>query len=122
MFGLGSIPAVKQALERAGWDIGLCRDHNRGCSREFLVRFLLPAFHPLQPRRALSTMPGAFRSMFASDWGDHFAFVPIRNEKRRFLMDTPQKVAVITGSSRGIGAALVKAYRGRNCGRKRAFG
>ena len=29
-------------------------------------------------------------------------------------MDTPQKVAVITGASRGIGASLVKAYRDRN--------
>jgi NAD(P)-dependent dehydrogenase (short-subunit alcohol dehydrogenase family) len=29
-------------------------------------------------------------------------------------MDTSRKVAVITGASRGIGAALVKAYRGRN--------
>jgi NAD(P)-dependent dehydrogenase (short-subunit alcohol dehydrogenase family) len=28
-------------------------------------------------------------------------------------MSTEQKVAVITGSSRGIGAALVKAYRER---------
>ncbi|MBY8882807.1 SDR family NAD(P)-dependent oxidoreductase [Actinacidiphila acidipaludis] len=27
-------------------------------------------------------------------------------------MDTPQKVAVVTGASRGIGAALVPAYRG----------
>ena len=29
-------------------------------------------------------------------------------------MGTEQKVAVITGASRGIGAALVKAYRDRN--------
>lgn len=29
-------------------------------------------------------------------------------------MDTEQKVAVITGASQGIGAALVKAYRDRN--------
>ncbi len=29
-------------------------------------------------------------------------------------METPHKVAVITGASRGIGAALVKAYRDRN--------
>jgi NAD(P)-dependent dehydrogenase (short-subunit alcohol dehydrogenase family) len=29
-------------------------------------------------------------------------------------MDAPLKVAVITGASRGIGAALVKAYRDRN--------
>jgi len=29
-------------------------------------------------------------------------------------MNASQKVAVITGASRGIGAALVKAYRGRN--------
>ena len=29
-------------------------------------------------------------------------------------MATEQKVAVITGASQGIGAALVKAYRDRN--------
>ena len=29
-------------------------------------------------------------------------------------MGTEQKVAVITGASQGIGAALVKAYRDRN--------
>jgi NADP-dependent 3-hydroxy acid dehydrogenase YdfG len=29
-------------------------------------------------------------------------------------MDTGQKVAVITGASQGIGAALVNAYRDRN--------
>jgi NAD(P)-dependent dehydrogenase (short-subunit alcohol dehydrogenase family) len=29
-------------------------------------------------------------------------------------MSTEQKVAVITGASQGIGAALVKAYRDRN--------
>lgn len=29
-------------------------------------------------------------------------------------MDIEQKVAVITGASQGIGAALVKAYRERN--------
>jgi NAD(P)-dependent dehydrogenase (short-subunit alcohol dehydrogenase family) len=29
-------------------------------------------------------------------------------------MDTDQKVAVITGASQGIGAALVRAYRDRN--------
>jgi NAD(P)-dependent dehydrogenase (short-subunit alcohol dehydrogenase family) len=29
-------------------------------------------------------------------------------------MDASQKVAIITGASRGIGAALVEAYRGRN--------
>ena len=29
-------------------------------------------------------------------------------------MGTDQKVAVITGASQGIGAALVKAYRDRN--------
>src|SRR5260221_2590822 len=31
----------------------------------------------------------------------------------RFTMSTEQKVAVITGASQGIGAALVEAYRGR---------
>ena len=33
------------------------------------------------------------------------------NEERK---DTERKVAIITGASRGIGEALVKAYRGRN--------
>jgi NAD(P)-dependent dehydrogenase (short-subunit alcohol dehydrogenase family) len=33
---------------------------------------------------------------------------------RRFTMSTVQKVAVITGASQGIGAALVKAYRDRS--------
>ena len=32
----------------------------------------------------------------------------------RFVMDTAKKVAVITGASQGIGAALVKAYRERD--------
>ncbi len=34
-------------------------------------------------------------------------------------MGTEQKVAVITGASQGIGAALVKAYRDRNLPRGR---
>src|SRR5271170_916046 len=34
--------------------------------------------------------------------------------RRRSAMDTDQKVAVITGASQGIGAALVRAYRDRN--------
>lgn len=34
--------------------------------------------------------------------------------QRSFTMGTEQKVAVITGASQGIGAALVKAYRDRN--------
>src|SRR5580693_387261 len=33
--------------------------------------------------------------------------------QRSFAMTTEQKVAVITGASQGIGAALVKAYRDR---------
>src|SRR5271168_5256333 len=32
----------------------------------------------------------------------------------KFAMGSEQKVAVITGASQGIGAALVKAYRDRN--------
>src|SRR5271157_1885743 len=32
----------------------------------------------------------------------------------RFTMSAEQKVAVITGASQGIGAALVRAYRDRN--------
>jgi hypothetical protein len=35
-------------------------------------------------------------------------------------MDTAQKVAVVTGASRGIGAALVAAYRGLGFGFRRA--
>src|SRR5271163_3762971 len=34
--------------------------------------------------------------------------------RRRSAMSTDQKVAVITGASQGIGAALVRAYRDRN--------
>src|SRR5262249_31658048 len=34
--------------------------------------------------------------------------------QRMCIMGTEQKVAVITGASQGIGAALVKAYRDRN--------
>jgi NAD(P)-dependent dehydrogenase (short-subunit alcohol dehydrogenase family) len=34
--------------------------------------------------------------------------------QRKLTMGTEQKVAVITGASQGIGAALVKAYRDRN--------
>src|SRR5260221_7091259 len=34
--------------------------------------------------------------------------------RRRSAMGTEQKVAVITGASRGIGAALVRAYRDRD--------
>jgi hypothetical protein len=33
---------------------------------------------------------------------------------RRFAVTIAQKVAVITGASQGIGAALVKAYRDRD--------
>ena len=35
-------------------------------------------------------------------------------ETRSFVMGTEAKVAVITGASQGIGAALVEAYRARN--------
>src|SRR5438309_12032381 len=34
--------------------------------------------------------------------------------RRRSAIGTDQKVAVITGASQGIGAALVRAYRDRN--------
>jgi hypothetical protein len=37
-------------------------------------------------------------------------------------MDIEQKVAVITGASRGLGAALVKAYRDRGYGYHRGLG
>jgi hypothetical protein len=38
------------------------------------------------------------------------------------VMDIEQKVAVITGASRGLGAALVKAYRDRGYGYHRGLG
>jgi adenosine/AMP kinase len=52
----------------------------------------------------------------AVDAADVFGIVtkipfPIRVKN---IMNSPRKVAVITGASQGIGAALVKAYRDRN--------
>ena len=44
--------------------------------------------------------------------GPHFDQRP--GSKKEVTMGTEQKVAVITGASQGIGAALVKAYRDRN--------
>jgi NAD(P)-dependent dehydrogenase (short-subunit alcohol dehydrogenase family) len=41
--------------------------------------------------------------------------LPVRHQaKKETTMGTEQKVAVITGASQGIGAALVKAYRDQN--------
>src|SRR6185436_15499356 len=39
---------------------------------------------------------------------------PPSGKRQETTMGTEQKVAVITGASQGIGAALVKAYRNRN--------
>src|ERR1700742_2850650 len=50
-------------------------------------------------------------------WGNSIllirALIPPTSQ-RRPMMGTEQKVAVITGASQGIGAALVNAYRDRN--------
>jgi NAD(P)-dependent dehydrogenase (short-subunit alcohol dehydrogenase family) len=40
--------------------------------------------------------------------------ISISGAQRKLAMDSEQKVAVITGASQGIGAALVKAYLDRN--------
>jgi hypothetical protein len=67
----------------------------------------MPAERRIQPIREISKM-----ILTRPDGPDSGHLLAV--EDTRIIMSNERKVAIITGASQGIGAALVKAYRDRN--------